>query len=115
MYRKNETDTEILNSLLLAGIDQETIAKILKINVKTLSKHYKDEILETKSLANAKVAGVAYKMAISGQHPAMTIFWLKTQLRWTELSKTEITALDKQQLVPVINITDYEPDETDVS
>lgn len=34
--------------------------------------------------ASFKVMETAYSMAISGEEPAMTMFWLKTRCRWRE-------------------------------
>ena len=41
--------------------------------------------------ANARVAQTAHEMAVSGKFPAMTIFYLKTRLRWRETDRLEIT------------------------
>ena len=40
------------------------------------------------SVANAKVAETCYKMAVSGNVPAATFFWLKTRARWQETNAT---------------------------
>ena len=73
------------------GIPQEDIAATLDIDPKTLRKHYSTEIATAHVRANSKVAETAYKMATSGEYPAMTIFWLKTRLHWRETDRLEIT------------------------
>ena len=40
--------------------------------------------------AIANVSQTAYQMAVSGEHPAMTMFWLKTRARWKEVHHVEV-------------------------
>jgi hypothetical protein len=51
---------------------------------KTLRKHFRHELDTGHAEANAQVAQTLYRMAVSGVHPAATMFWLKTQARWRE-------------------------------
>jgi hypothetical protein len=52
---------------------------------------FRDELDKAAIEANAKVAQTCYQMAISGQHPAATFFWLKTRAGWREIDRREIT------------------------
>ena len=81
------------------GLSQDEIAATLinpetgrSICASTLRAHCADELREGKAEAKAKVANRAYKMAISGDSPAMTMFWLKTQCGWRETSHHDVTS-----------------------
>lgn len=65
------------------GTTQETIARLIEIDEKTLRKHYRDELDLAKAKANATVGGRLYNKAIGGDTTAM-IFWMKTQGGWRE-------------------------------
>ena len=66
------------------GIPEAETAKTLSIDAKTLRKHFRKELDLAATKANATVAQSAFKMASSGQHPAMTMFWLKCRAGWRE-------------------------------
>ncbi len=42
-----------------------------------------------KAAAAANVTQTAYKMAVSGKQPTMTMFWLKCRQNWSELGVPE--------------------------
>ena len=65
------------------GTDQETIARVLGIDPKTLRKHYRDELDLAKCKANATIGGALFNKARGGDTAAM-IFWMKTQANWRE-------------------------------
>lgn len=88
------------------GMPQEQIAHVLAINQKTLDrllsipkvrKIYNSGV----SLASMNVRQTAYQMAISKEHPAMTMFWLKTRAGFRETSRVEISS-------PGLKTTDVE-------
>ena len=58
------------------------------------SKYYMHNLLVGKDKRTARVAGVAYEMAVSGESPSMTTFWLKTQAGWN--SKHHVVVEDRQ-------------------
>lgn len=66
------------------GLSFEEIASIKGICDDTLKKHAKPFLKKGKAKAKAQVAQTAYRMAISGKIPSMTMFWLKTQAGWQE-------------------------------
>jgi hypothetical protein len=86
------SEEEIKQAANLAGVgcSLDQIAKILSIDPRTFDRildknpHINDAISKGRELAAGSVMGKAYNMAISGEHPAMTIFWLKTRCRWKE-------------------------------
>jgi len=70
------------------GTPQETIADILGIDAKTLRKHYREELDQSKAKANATIGGALYNKARGGDTAAM-IFWMKTQAGWRETNVHE--------------------------
>ncbi|WP_159966137.1 hypothetical protein [Profundibacterium mesophilum] len=67
------------------GIPQGDIARVLGIDPKTLRLHYRDELDNAATKANAAVAGSLYRRAISDDaNPSAAIFWLKTRAQWRE-------------------------------
>ena len=42
--------------------------------------------------ANAKVVQSAFRQAISGKNTAMTIFWLKARLGWSDKQQIHVTS-----------------------
>jgi hypothetical protein len=80
--------------MVTIGLDQHTIAKVMGISNATLSKYYSHNLLVGKEKRTARVAGVAYEMAVSGESPSMTTFWLKTQAGWSP--KHHVVVEDRQ-------------------
>lgn len=74
------------------GIDAKDIALVLNIEEKVLRLYYDKELKVSKNLANAMVARVALRMAMSGAMPDMTKFWLKAQAGWKETSHVDLTS-----------------------
>ena len=93
-HKPTETTREIVNVMLSHGLTQVDVAKVLRLDPKTLRRHYSDEIETASIIAMSEVAKTAYKMAISGQYPAMTMFLLKTRLGWRETSAIAHTGKD---------------------
>jgi hypothetical protein len=70
------------------GTTQDTIARILGIDAKTLRLHYRDELDLALAKANATIGGALFNKAKGGDTAAM-IFWMKTQAGWKEKSVVE--------------------------
>jgi transcriptional regulator with XRE-family HTH domain len=68
----------------MGGIPQQEIAGALGISSVTLRKYFRGELDTAYVMANAKVVQTAFEMAVSGKTPAMTIFWLKARMGWSE-------------------------------
>ena len=75
------------------GTTQETIASILGIDPKTLRLHYRVELDHATAQANAVIGGALFNKAKGGDTTAM-IWWSKTQMRWAETQKHELTGAD---------------------
>ena len=70
----------LVKSMAAMGIQHEHIAwKIGVRSPKTLRKHFREELDLGATEANYKVAKTLFQMATSGEHPAATIFWVKTR------------------------------------
>jgi hypothetical protein len=82
-YIPTDDDYKKVEEMVLIGLDQHTISKIMGVSIGTLHKYYKHTLETAREQRTAKVAGVAYEMAMSGESAAMTTFWLKTQAGWT--------------------------------
>ena len=82
-YKPTNDDYSKVEEMVCIGLDQHTIAKIMGISNVTLNKYYSHNLLVGREKRTARVAGVAYEMAISGESPSMTTFWLKTQAGWS--------------------------------
>ena len=82
-YKPTDDDYSKVEEMVTIGLDQHTIAKVMGISNATLNKYYAHNLAVCKEKRTARVAGVAYEMAVSGESPSMTTFWLKTQAGWS--------------------------------
>ena len=82
-YKPTNDDYSKVEEMVTIGLDQHTIAKIMGVSNATLTKYFAHNLLVGKDKRTARVAGVAYEMAVSGESPSMTTFWLKTQAGWS--------------------------------
>lgn len=73
------------------GIPQGIVARHLGVSAGWLSGNaeMRELLAGAKDLARGRVIGTAYRMAVSGESPAMTIFYLKTQCGWREERETD--------------------------
>ena len=92
-YTPTDDDYMKVEEMVSIGLDQHTIAKIMGIGTATLHKYYKTHMDTARERRTARVAGVAYEMAVSGKSPSMTTFYLKTQAGWTP--KQHVVVEDK--------------------
>jgi hypothetical protein len=71
------------------GFTQEQIATCLGtagIDPKTMREHFAVELATAANKANAAVANRAYQMAVAGNPPAATFFWLKCRAGWKDVA-----------------------------
>lgn len=87
------------------GIRQDDIAIALDISPHTLRKHFRKELDRGAIEANTQVAGALFKMAVSGNVPAATIFWAKTRCGFRERPGLEAAGI----LPPQFHIRIEEP------
>jgi hypothetical protein len=75
------------------GVPEADIARVLRIDPKTLRKHYREELDTGHVKANAKVAENLYLKATGEGREAViaAIFWLKTRAGWKETNVHELS------------------------
>ncbi len=91
------TDEERLQveSLSGVGLPQDQIAVLIRdgIHLNTLLKYFQKELKAGKAKANSKIGSTLFAKAMNGDTTA-AIFWAKTQMRWAETVKQEVTGAD---------------------
>ena len=88
-FEPTDQQRRMAESLAGCGTRQDAIARIMGIDAKTLRKYFRHELACGSDKAIAQVAGSLFKMAISGDCVAATIFFLKTRGGWTETSRAQ--------------------------
>ena len=83
---KTLTEKELAEVEMMAGLGMrfEDIALTKDMCLDTLKKYADPQLQQGKAKTKAQVMQTAFKMAVSGKTPAMTMFWLKTQAGWRE-------------------------------
>ena len=92
------------------GVPIEQIAIVIRngIGLSTLRRHFSHELMKGKAKANGQIGRGLFQKAMSGDTTAM-IWWTKTQMKWSETVKNEITGADGTELKN-IQITFVKPD-----
>ena len=93
-HQPTRATRELVQLHTMVGTRQEAIASIIGIDPKTLRKHYRKELDQSKAKANATIGGALFNKAKSGDTAAM-IFWMKTQAGWRETTAIDHTSSDK--------------------
>ena len=84
-FTVTEQNRNTVKALAGYGLKHEQIASVIGMrSTKTLRKHFRQELDTGSAEANAQVAQALFQMATSREHPAATIFWLKTRAAWSE-------------------------------
>jgi hypothetical protein len=91
------TDAERKQVEALSGyglpIDQIAVLVRDSIHIDTLRKHFSNELVAGKAKANSGIGRTLFQKAMGGDTTAM-IWWSKTQMRWAETQKHELTGAD---------------------
>ena len=85
-YKPTQKDEAFVRALVIQGVPQAEITRVIGVNEKTLRKHFR-EILDTAMVqANANVVANLYKQATKDDPRSITaaIYWTKVRLRWRE-------------------------------
>lgn len=72
------------------GYPAEVICRLIDPpmrHVDTLRTHFQFELDNGRLIANARVAGTAYVLAVSGREPSMTRFWLRARMGWRDVGE----------------------------
>lgn len=96
----SEKEIENAKSLAGYGFTNEEIANFLGFSERTFDRRKKDTpgfsdaLAQGKVIAKANVSEKAYDMAISGEHPGMTQWWLEVVGGQKRTTVTELTGKD---------------------
>lgn len=95
-YEPTAKDRSMVEAMASVGISHVAIAKIMNISDTTLRKHFREELDNAESKANAKVAGHLFRQATKDDPKSIpaAIFWCKTRMRWSEKHDIELTGKD---------------------
>lgn len=83
-----EETRKLVRSLSAVGIKYVDIAGKLEISDDTLVKHYKKDLEDGRTDANASIGQTLFQQAKNG-NTAAAIFWLKTRAGWKETNAIE--------------------------
>ena len=77
------------------GVPIEQIGALVRdgIHIDTLRAHFSTELVSGKSKANAQVGKTLFQKVMAGDTTA-AIWWSKSQMRWAETQKHEVTGAD---------------------
>jgi hypothetical protein len=77
------------------GLPIDQIAVLVRdgIHVDTLRAHFANELVSGKAKANGQVGKTLFQKVMAGDTTA-AIWWSKTQMRWAETQKHEVTGAD---------------------
>ena len=96
-HEPTDETKKLVESTSGLGLPHEQIAILVGIDDKTLRKYYRVELDLGKAKANGQIAKTLFSKATSGDTTAL-IWWTKTQLRWSETVKQEVTGQDGEPL-----------------
>jgi hypothetical protein len=83
------------------GVPHDDIATMLRIDPKTLRKHFRDELDRGSIEATAKVGQSLFRMATEGNNVAAAIFWMKARAGWREKHDVTVSAGEGAPMVMV--------------
>ena len=100
MNREHEPTLEsrkLVESTSGLGLPHESIAVLVGIDDKTLRKYYREELDRGKAVAHSNIAKTLYQKAVAGDTTSL-IWWTKSQMRWSETVRQELTGADGEPL-----------------
>jgi hypothetical protein len=110
-FEPSEEQRKTVKALAGYGVKQQHIAALLDVaSVTTLRKHFAEELRQGALEAKTQMLGTLFKMAVSGRHPALTMFFLKTRGGWSETGNHEEGVEPDRQARWVIRV--YQPPRT---
>ena len=94
-FEPTDAERKQVEALSGYGLPIDQIGALVRngIHVDTLRAHFGPELVAGKSKANAQVGKNLFQKATGGDTTAM-IWWSKTQMRWAETQKHEVTGAD---------------------
>lgn len=94
-FEPTDAERKQVEALSGYGLTVEMIRHLVRdgIALETLLKHFRAELDAGKAKANAKVGQRLFQKAMEGD-TASLIWWTKTQMRWSETQKLELTGAE---------------------
>lgn len=94
-FEPTDAERKQVEALSGYGLPIEQIAVLIRdgIDTDTLRKHFATELQSGKAKANAQVGKTLFQKVMAGDTTA-AIWWSKTQMRWAETQKHELTGAD---------------------
>jgi len=107
-HKPTEETRRMVESTSGLGLPHEQIAILVGIDDKTLRKYYRAELDMGKAKANGQIAKTLFSKAVGGDTTSL-IWWTKTQMRWSETIKQELTGEDGSPLLTGIQVSFVQP------
>jgi hypothetical protein len=94
-FQPTEAERRQVEALSGYGLPIEQIAVLVRdgIDSDTLRKHFREDLISGKAKANGQIGKTLFQKAMGGDTTAM-IWWSKTQMRWSETMKHELTGAE---------------------
>ena len=94
-FEPTDAERKQVEALSGYGLPIEQIGALVRdgIHIDTLRAHFSSELISGKSKANAQVGKTLFSKVMAGDTTA-AIWWSKTQMRWAETQKHELTGAD---------------------
>jgi len=94
-FEPTDAECKQVEALSGYGLPIEQIAVLVRdgIHVDTLRAHFAQELVSGKAKANGQVGKTLFQKVMAGDTTA-AIWWSKTQMRWAETQKHEVTGAD---------------------
>jgi hypothetical protein len=98
-FEPTDAERKQVEALSGYGLPIDQIAVLVRdgIHVDTLRKHFATQLVSGKAKANGQVGKTLFQKVIAGDTTA-AIWWSKTQMRWTETQKVELSGDAKNPL-----------------
>ena len=110
-HQPTEEFKKLVESTSGLGLPHEQIAILVGIDDKTLRKYYRHELDAGKAKANSQIAKTLYSKAVAGDTTSL-IWWTKSQMRWAETVKQEVTGAEGAPLLTNIAVNFVKPNES---
>ena len=94
-FEPTDAERKQVESFSGYGLTIDQIAVLVRdgIHVDTLRAHFVTELVSGKAKANGQVGKTLFQKAMGGDTTAM-IWWTKSQMRWSETVRQELTGKD---------------------
>jgi hypothetical protein len=94
-FEPTDAERKQVEALSGYGLPFDQIGALVRdgIHIDTLRAHFSSELVSGKSKANAQVGKTLFQKVMAGDTTA-AIWWSKTQMRWAETQKHELTGAD---------------------